>query len=90
MRNQQNRYMQSSLLTADGTNASVYRAAELSRPMGFVSREKKNPSKQKVIEFSHCSMGKGRSHMQAHKHLSPPPARVYGEEEASSDTIIAM
>ena len=58
--------------------------------MGFVSREKKNRLKQKAIEFSHCSVGKGRSNMQAYKHLSLPPARVYSEEEASSDTIIAM
>lgn len=60
VRNQQNRYMQSSLLTADGTNASVYRAAELSRPMGFVSREKKNPSKQKVLRVFTLQYGQGK------------------------------
>lgn len=65
-------------------------AAELGRPMGFLSRKKKNRSKQKAIEFSHCSMGKGRRYMRTYKYLSPPPAWVYSEEEASSDEIISM
>lgn len=83
--------MQSSLLTADGTNASVCLGCRAQQAYGIRQQREKEPFKTKGDkEFSHCSMGKGRRRMQAYKYPSPPPARVYSEEEASPDTIIAM
>lgn len=64
-------------------------AAELSGPVGFVSREKKKRSKQKAIVFT-LQYGHGKEPHAGIQTPFPPPARVFSEEEASADTIIAM
>lgn len=80
------------ILSVSRWHKSISVSAELCSPdlRDLLAERKSSIQNNRRSEFSHCSMGKGRSHMQAGKHLSPPPARVYSEGEASSDTVIAM